>query len=35
LTRSGEEHLAEKTGQSLRKMMPWLQKEKLVDKSKN
>ncbi len=35
LTRKGEEHLAEKTGQNLRKMMPWLQKEKLVDKNKN
>ena len=35
LTRKGEEHLAEKTGQKLREMMPWLKKEKLVDKSKN
>lgn len=35
LTRKGEEHLAEKTGQKLREMMPWLKKEKLVDKNKN
>ncbi|MGB9735271.1 MAG: ketol-acid reductoisomerase [bacterium] len=35
LTRKGEEHLAEKTGEKLREMMPWLKKEKLVDKNKN
>jgi ketol-acid reductoisomerase len=35
LTKKGEEHLIEKVGTKLRGMMPWLQKEKLVDKSKN
>lgn len=34
LTKKGEEHLIEKVGQKLRSMMPWLQRQKLVDKSK-
>ncbi|RMD58417.1 MAG: ketol-acid reductoisomerase [Nitrospirae bacterium] len=34
LTRKGEEHLIEKVGDRLRAMMPWLQKTKLVDKTK-
>ncbi len=35
LTKKGEEHPIEQVGVKLRGMMPWLQKEKLVDKSKN
>jgi ketol-acid reductoisomerase len=35
LTRKGEEHLIEKTGAALRKMMPWISKEKKVDKKLN
>jgi ketol-acid reductoisomerase len=35
LTKKGEEHLIEEVGIKLRGMMPWLQKEKLVDKRKN
>ncbi len=35
LTKRGEEHLIEEVGKKLRAMMPWLQKEKLVDRSKN
>jgi len=35
LTRRGEEHPIEKVGARLRAMMPWLSKEKLVDKEKN
>ncbi|NIS74573.1 MAG: ketol-acid reductoisomerase [Deltaproteobacteria bacterium] len=35
LTKKGEEHPIEKVGLRLRAMMPWLQKDKLVDKSKN
>ncbi len=35
LTRKDEEHLIEKVGRELRSMMPWLSKERLVDKSKN
>jgi ketol-acid reductoisomerase len=35
LTSKGEEHPIEKVGLRLRAMMPWLQKDKLVDKSKN
>ncbi|NOZ24612.1 MAG: ketol-acid reductoisomerase [Nitrospirae bacterium] len=34
LTRKGEEHPVEEVGKRLRGMMPWLNKEKLVDKSK-
>ncbi|MGB9716268.1 MAG: ketol-acid reductoisomerase [Thermodesulfovibrionales bacterium] len=34
LTRKGEEHPIEKVGAKLRAMMPWLKKEKLVDKTK-
>ncbi|NWF52558.1 MAG: ketol-acid reductoisomerase [Nitrospirae bacterium] len=34
LTRKGEEHLIEEVGAKLRAMMPWLKKEKLVDKTK-
>ncbi len=35
LTKEGEEHIIEEVGRRLRGMMPWLQKDKLVDKSKN
>jgi ketol-acid reductoisomerase len=35
LTRKGEEHLIEKVGGNLRKMMPWIAKEKKVDKKLN
>jgi len=34
LTRRGEQHQIEEVGARLRAMMPWLKKEKLVDKSK-
>lgn len=34
LTKKGEEHQIEKVGAKLRAMMPWLKKEKLVDKTK-
>ncbi len=34
LTKKGEEHPVEEVGSRLRAMMPWLKKEKLVDKSK-
>jgi ketol-acid reductoisomerase len=34
LTRKGEEHPIEEVGKRLRAMMPWIQREKLVDKSK-
>ena len=34
LTRKGEEHPIEEVGKELRAMMPWLKKDKLVDKSK-
>jgi ketol-acid reductoisomerase len=34
LTRKGEAHPIEEVGRKLRSMMPWLGKEKLVDKSK-
>jgi ketol-acid reductoisomerase len=34
LTKKGEEHPIEKVGAKLRAMMPWLKKEKLVDKTK-
>ncbi len=34
LTKKGEEHPIEEVGKRLRGMMPWLKKEKLVDKSK-
>jgi len=34
LTRKGEEHPIEAVGKSLRAMMPWLKKGKLVDKTK-
>ncbi len=35
LTKKGQSHPIEEVGERLRKMMPWLQKGKLVDKSKN
>jgi len=35
LTKKGKAHSIEEVGERLRKMMPWLQKGKLVDKSKN
>jgi ketol-acid reductoisomerase len=35
LTKRGQAHPIEAVGDRLRKMMPWLQKGKLVDKSKN
>jgi len=35
LTRRGEEHPIEEVGRRLRALMPWLSKERLVDKSKN
>ncbi len=35
LTKKGKTHPIEEVGERLRKMMPWLQKGKLVDKSKN
>ena len=35
LTRRGEGHPIEEVGARLRAMMPWLKKDKLVDKSKN
>ncbi|WP_454064932.1 ketol-acid reductoisomerase [Candidatus Nitrospira salsa] len=35
LLRKGEDHPIEEVGQKLRGMMPWLQKDKLVDQSKN
>ncbi len=34
LTRKGEQHLIEEVGARLRAMMPWLKRDKLVDKSK-
>ncbi len=34
LTKQGEAHPIEKVGQGLRSMMPWLKKDKLVDKKK-
>lgn len=35
LTRMGEEHLIEKTGAALRGMMPWIAKDRKVDKKVN
>ncbi len=35
LTRKDENHLIEEVGEKLRGMMPWLKKDKLVDKDKN
>jgi len=35
LTKRGEEHPIEQVGARLRAMMPWLSKDKLVDKDKN
>lgn len=35
MTRNGEEHRLEKVGKRLRSLMPWISKDKLVDKSKN
>ena len=35
LTKKGQDHQIEEVGNRLRTMMPWLQKGKLVDKSKN
>lgn len=35
LTKKGQSHPIEEVGERLRRMMPWLQKGKLVDRSKN
>jgi ketol-acid reductoisomerase len=35
LTRQGEEHPIEEVGRRLRALMPWLQKDRLVDREKN
>jgi len=35
LSKQGESHLIEEVGAKLRAMMPWLKKDRLVDKSKN
>ena len=35
LSKKGESHPIEEVGSRLREMMPWLKKERLVDKSKN
>jgi ketol-acid reductoisomerase len=35
LTKKGEEHLIEKTGEQLRSMMSWIGKDKKVDKKVN
>ena len=35
LTKKGEEHQVEDVGEKLRGMMPWLSKDRMVDKSKN
>ncbi len=35
LTKNGEDHRLEKVGARLRSLMPWITKNKLVDKSKN
>ncbi|HHL40906.1 MAG TPA: ketol-acid reductoisomerase [Deltaproteobacteria bacterium] len=35
LTRAGESHPIEEVGRKLRAMMPWLSKDKIVDKEKN
>ncbi len=35
MTRNGEEHQLEKVGSRLRSLMPWITKNKIVDKSKN
>ncbi|MHB8231347.1 MAG: ketol-acid reductoisomerase [bacterium] len=35
LTRNGEEHQLERVGNRLRSLMPWITKNKIVDKSKN
>lgn len=35
LTKKGEEHQVENVGEKLRAMMPWLSKDRMVDKSKN
>jgi len=35
LTKKGESHPIEKVGEDLRAMMPWLKKQRLVDRSKN
>jgi ketol-acid reductoisomerase len=35
LTRAMETHPLEETGQKLRKMMPWIEKQKKVDREKN
>ncbi len=35
LTRNGEEHQLERVGGRLRSLMPWITKNKIVDKSKN
>lgn len=35
LTKKGQAHPIEEVGERLRKMMPWLQKSRLVDKTKN
>ncbi len=35
LTRQGDEHPLEEVGRKLRSLMPWLAKDRLVDRSKN
>ena len=35
MTRNGEEHQLERVGSRLRSLMPWITKNKIVDKSKN
>jgi ketol-acid reductoisomerase len=35
LTKNGEEHRLERVGKRLRSLMPWITKNKMVDKSKN
>lgn len=35
LSKRGETHTIEKIGNSLREMMPWIKKSRIVDKSKN
>jgi len=35
LTRAMETHPLEETGKRLRKMMPWIEKQKKVDREKN
>jgi ketol-acid reductoisomerase len=35
MRQEGTEHQLEKVGEKLRSMMPWIAKNRLVDKSKN